>query len=248
VRRSWHKTMELQQGLGEREALAGRSSVHSAAVTSERTTAATAAVLVTLGLAAVSWGVTIDRMDGMDMGVDTELGSFGFFIATWIPMMAAMMLSGAAPAVARRARIDGAALAVPLFLCSYLAVWTLVGIGVYAVYEPHGTAVAGGLTIAASVYELTPLKRSWRRRCGEEGLSGLRFGVFCVGSSIGLMVMFVALGVMSITWMAVVAAVIVAQKVLPAKAAVDVPVALAIVGLGVLIVLAPSSAPGLTSM
>jgi predicted metal-binding membrane protein len=61
-------------------------------------------------------------------------------------------------------------------------------------------------------------------------------------------VMFVALGVMSITWMAVVAAVIVAQKVLPAKAAVDVPVALAIVGVGVLIVLAPSSAPGLTSM
>ena len=35
------------------------------------------------------------------------------------------------------------------------------------------------------------------------------------------------------------------QKLLPAKAAVDVPLAVAIVGLGVLIVLAPASVPGL---
>jgi predicted metal-binding membrane protein len=238
--------MKLQQGLAESESPAARPSTRSAAAMSARTAAA-AAVLTTLALAAVSWVVTIDRMDGMDMGVDTELGSFGFFIASWIPMMAAMMLPGAAPAVARRGRIDRAATGVPLFLCSYLAVWTLVGIAVYAVYRPHGTTVAGALTIAAGVYELTPLKHSFRRHCREDDLSGLRFGLFCVGSSIGLMVMFVALGVMSITWMVVVAAVIVGQKLLPAKAAVDTPVALAIVGLGVLTVLAPSSVPGLTS-
>ena len=35
------------------------------------------------------------------------------------------------------------------------------------------------------------------------------------------------------------------QKLLPAKAAVDVPLALAIVGLGILILLAPASVPGL---
>jgi predicted metal-binding membrane protein len=240
------ETMELPQVARESNAPSRQPPPRSAVVTSERT-AATAGVLATLAVAAVSWVITIDRMDTMDMGVDTELGSFGSFIATWIPMMAAMMLPGAAPAVARRARIDGAALAVPLFLLSYLAVWTLVGIGVYALYEPHGTAVAGALTVAAGVYELTPLKRTWRQRCGEKDLSGLRFGRFCVGSSIGLMVMFVALGVMSMTWMAVVAAVIVGQKLLPAKAGIDVPVALAIVGLGFLIVLAPSSAPALTS-
>jgi predicted metal-binding membrane protein len=209
-------------------------------------TGATAAAVTTLALAAVSWVVAIDRMDGMDMGVATEL-TFGFFIGAWIPMMAAMMLPGAAPAVARRVRIDSSALAVPLFLCSYLAVWTLVGIGAYAVYEPHGTTVAGALTIAAGLYELTPLKRTWRRRCREDALSGLRFGLLCVGSSIGLMVMFVALGVMSVTWMVVVAVVIVFQKLVPAKTAIDVPLALAIVGLGVLIVVAPSSVPGLTS-
>ena len=36
-----------------------------------------------------------------------------------------------------------------------------------------------------------------------------------------------------------------AQKLLPPKAAIDVPLALAIVGLGILIVIAPSSVPGL---
>ena len=42
-----------------------------------------------------------------------------------------------------------------------------------------------------------------------------------------------------------IAVVVLAQKLLPAKAAIDVPLALAIVGLGILIVIAPSSVPGL---
>jgi predicted metal-binding membrane protein len=53
------------------------------------------------------------------------------------------------------------------------------------------------------------------------------------------MLMLVALGIMSVTWMAVIAVLIVAQKLLPAIAAIDVPLALAIVGLGILIVMAP---------
>jgi predicted metal-binding membrane protein len=60
------------------------------------------------------------------------------------------------------------------------------------------------------------------------------------------MLMMVALGVMSFTWMSLIAVLVLAQKLLPARAAVDVPLALAIVGLGILIVLTPSSIPGLT--
>jgi predicted metal-binding membrane protein len=60
------------------------------------------------------------------------------------------------------------------------------------------------------------------------------------------MLILVALSVMSVMWMSVTAALVLAQKLLPAKAAIDVPMALAIVGLGVLIVIAPSSVPGLT--
>ena len=100
--------------------------------------------------------------------------------------------------------------------------------------------------IAAGVYELTPLKQHFRRRCRESVGSGFGFGLCCVGSSIGLMLVLVAAGVMSVTWMAVIAVLAAAQKLLPAKAALDVPLALAVVGLGILIVIAPTSVPGLT--
>jgi predicted metal-binding membrane protein len=205
----------------------------------------TAALTATLGLAAASWVVAVWQMSGMDMGVATGLGSFGFFVAVWVSMMAAMMLPGAAPAVVRRVHRGGGVPAVSLFVGSYLAVWTLVGLVVYAVYQPHGSAAAGVLVIGAGVYELTPVKQHFRRRCQENVRSGFGFGLCCVGSSIGLMLMLVAVGVMSVTWMAVTAGVVLAQKLLPPRAAIDVPLALAILGLGVLIVIAPSSVPGL---
>jgi predicted metal-binding membrane protein len=215
-------------------------------MTSTRTAATAAALTATLGLAAASWVGAVQQMDGMDMGVATELGPFAFFVALWVSMMAAMMLPGAVPAVLRHARVSGRVRAVPLFVGWYLAVWTLVGVAVYALYRPHGTSAAGALAIAAGVYELTPLKQDCRRRCRESVRSGFELGLYCVGSSIGLMLMLVALGVMSVTWMSLIAVLVLAQKLLPGRAAIDVPLALAIVGLGILIVVAPSSVPGLT--
>jgi predicted metal-binding membrane protein len=215
-------------------------------MTGARAAATTAALAATLGLAAVSWVISVRQMNGMDMGAASELGSFTFFVALWVSMMAAMMLPGATPAVLRHAHASGRVRAVPLFVGSYLAVWTLVGVAIYALYRPHGSLIAGAIAIAAGVYELTPLKRHFRRLCRESVRSGFQFGRYCVGSSIGLMLMLVALGVMSVTWMSVIAVLVLAQKLLPLKAAIDVPLALAIVGLGILIVLAPSSVPGLT--
>jgi predicted metal-binding membrane protein len=217
----------------------------SAATTGARTAATGAALVTTLGLAAACWVVAVRQMNGMDMGVATDLGSFGFFVALWAAMMAAMMLPGATPAAVRRGRASGVVRAAPVFVGSYLAVWMLVGLAVYAMYRPHGTFVAGMVAIAAGVYELTPLKRDFRRRCRESVRSGFEFGLCCVGSSIGLMLLLVALGVMSVTWMSLIAIVVLAQKVLPSKPAIDVPLAVAIVGLGVLIVLVPSAVPGL---
>jgi predicted metal-binding membrane protein len=215
-------------------------------MTSARKGATAATLAATLGLAAATWVLAVRQMNGMDMGAATELGSFGFFVALWVSMMAAMMLPGATPAVLKSARASGRVLTVPLFVGSYLAVWTLVGVVVYALYRPHGSFAAGAVPIAAGVYEFTPLKRHCRRRCRESVRSGFQFGRYCVGSSIGLMLVLMALGVMSVTWMSVIAVLVLAQKLLPLKAAIDVPLALAIVGLGILLVLAPSSIPGLT--
>jgi predicted metal-binding membrane protein len=211
-----------------------------------QTTAPSIAPAATLGLAAASWALAVDRMDGMDMGVATEIGSFASFVTAWVSMMAAMMLPGALPAVAMRARSLQPELAVPLFVGSYLGVWSIVGLAVYALYRPHGAAIAGAVTIAAGLYELTPLKRHCRRRCRESISSGLQFGLCCIGSSVGLMLMLPALGLMSVAWMSIVAVLIFGQKLLPPRASVDLALAIAVIALGVLVVLAPSAVPGLT--
>lgn len=204
-----------------------------------------AALAATLGLAAACWAVAVWQMHGMDMGIATRLGSFGFFAAVWMAMMAAMMLPGAVPAVLRRAHAHGGVRTVPLFVGSYLAVWALAGVVVYAVYQPHGTLAAGAVAIAAGAYEFTPLKQHCRRRCHDSTGSGLVFGLCCAGSSSGLMAMLVALGAMSIAWMTMITVLAGAQKLLPPKAAIDVPLALGLIGLGIWIVIAPASVPGL---
>jgi predicted metal-binding membrane protein len=222
-------------------------------MTTERDAAATrpsplvdaSAVVATVGAAALCWIVAIRQMNGMDMGVATTLGSFSFFIAAWAAMMAAMMLPGALPAALRNARERGHFAAAPLFAASYLAVWMLFGLAVYAVYQPHGTAVAGALTIAAGLYELTPFKRGSRQRCRVNS-SGVAFGLNCVGSSSGLMLLFVAVGAMSLTWMSVVAVLVVTQKLFPPRAVFDAAVASTIVAFGVAMLVVPSSVPGLT--
>jgi predicted metal-binding membrane protein len=160
-------------------------------------------------------------------------------------LMAAMMLPGAAPAVITQVRAKRSA---TVFAASYFAVWLVVGVALELLWPQHGFVVAGIVTIAAGVYELTPLKRECRRRCREEVGSGLGFGLNCVGSSIGLMVMFAALGVMSMGWMAAVAGVVIAQKLVPPARAVDVPLALAIVALGIAVAVEPSLVPGLETM
>ena len=61
------------------------------------------------------------------------------------------------------------------------------------------------------------------------------------------MAMLVSLGIMSITWMAMITVLVLGQKLLPANAAIYVPLALATTGLGILIVMARSTVPGLTA-
>ncbi len=208
-------------------------------------TASVAALAATLGLAAVCWAVVAHQMAGMDMGVMAPRGPFAPFIEMWVVMMAAMMLPGLTPTVLRRARNGGRARDVLLFVASYLVVWAIFGLPVYAVYRPHGALIAGLVTIAAGLYELMPLKQTCRSRCCSAGHSGFTFGLCCLGSSLGLMLMQVALGIMSIAWMVVASILVVGQKLLAPKPSIDRPIALAIILLGALIIVAPSSVPGL---
>lgn len=162
-----------------------------------------------------------------------------------------------------------------VFVASYLAVWVAYGLAAFAVYrgiaaahwsfiawDRDGPLVAGAAVAAAGLYELTRLKRACLKHCrgpmhfilggwrpGNRGafIMGIEHGGYCVGCCFGLMLILFALGAMSLTWMAIVTIVIFAQKVLPRAAALHVPLAAALVGLGVWIALAPESVPGLTA-
>jgi predicted metal-binding membrane protein len=214
-----------------------------------------------LAAAGVAWVVTVERMRGMDAGPGTDLGGLGWYLGIWVTMTAAMMLPSALPQVARLARRVPAL----LFAAGYVAVWTGYGLAAYGVFElatsfdtgwlawdEAGPYVAGGLIAAAGIYELTPLKRQSLGRCrtpehsGRAFRSGLAHGLDCVGCSGGLMLVLFAVGVMSLFWMAIVAAAIFAEKVLPQGLRLSHVVAIALVILGLWVAAAPASVPGLT--
>ena len=161
-----------------------------------------------------------------------------------------------------------------IFVLAYLAVWTLYGLAAYGLYrlvvhvggsffhwDRGGRWVAGAAIAAAGIYELTPLKSVCLRHCrsplhyvlggwrsGRVGAvrMGAEHGAYCVGCCWGLMIVLFALGVMSLTWMAVVAGLIFAQKVLPYGEALTKPFAILLIGIGIWVAAAPGSVPGLT--
>jgi predicted metal-binding membrane protein len=220
--------------------------------------------ILLLAAAALAWAVTVERMRGMDAGPGTDLGGLGWYLGIWVTMTAAMMLPSAIPAaahVARFARRNPTA----VFVGGYLAVWTIYGLGAYVLYralnsidtrwlawDERGPWVAGAVIVAAGVYELTGLKRRSLRRCrtggpsGSSMRSGFAHGVDCLGCSGGLMAVLFVLGMMSLFWMALVAAAVFAEKVLPHGARLATPLAVVLVALGVWVGVSPTSVPALT--
>ena len=232
-------------------------------------------IALLFGLATVSWWWTSDRMSGMDDGPWTGLGTLGWFVGVWVVMMAAMMFPSVAPTVALYSRMTRrrSALAPVLFVVGYLLVWTGVGVSAFALasagaalagdvlaWERAGRWVAGATLMAAAVYELTPLKDvclgkcrsplgfllgSWRD--GRRGAvrMGAGHGAWCVGCCWALMASLFALGVMSLGWMAVIAALIAAEKTLPWRRLATYGTAAILLCLGVLLLAAPQAIPGL---
>ena len=124
-----------------------------------------------------------------------------------------------------------------------------------------GRPVAGAILILAAGYELTPLKNvclgkcrsplgtllgSWRGGWSGALRMGVKNGAWCVGCCWALMASLFALGVMSVTWMAIVAGLIAFEKVLPWRRTATLGTAFVLLALGVLILAAPDALPGLT--
>jgi predicted metal-binding membrane protein len=224
-----------------------------------------AGVLLVAGLA---WWWTVERMAGMGAAPGTALGTLGWFTGSWVVMMAAMMLPSLAPTLAAyTARARGReSMGWLWFAAGYLLVWTAAGVVAYGVFElgksliagdlawhQAGRWVSGGVLAAAAAYQFTPAKRACLTRCrgqlserSDRGalLMGVRSGGWCLGCSWALMAALFALGVMSITWMVVIAALVALEKTGPWRSTARLATAtvLALLALGIFV--APGHVPG----
>jgi predicted metal-binding membrane protein len=225
-----------------------------------------------LVLAAVAWWFTVDQMRGMDAGPGAELGSLAWFLGVWLVMMAAMMFPSVAPTVALYSTMTKRRnpLAPLVFASGYLLTWTAAGLLAFVVsgagrrvcgealaWDRAGRWVAAGVLVVAAGYELTPLKAVCLRHCRSplgfllgswrEGLPGAlqmgaKHGAWCVGCCWALMGSLFALGVMSVAWMALVAALIALEKTLPWGRAATYGTAAILLLLAVVTAVAPGPA------
>jgi predicted metal-binding membrane protein len=208
------------------------------------------ALLILAGLgwwwSAVSAGdMSGDRMsmDGITMEPQPAM-SFAAFLVAWVAMMAAMMFPAVVPVVRlyARAAANGQAAPVAVFVGGYIALWAVVGIPAFFAWSrlneplmdgsPWAGRVAGGVAVAAGLYQLTPLKSVCLRHCRSPlsffmrhgkhldrptgaFVAGGRHGVFCVGCCWMLMALLVAFGAMQLAWMLVLAVLILLEKAAP---------------------------------
>jgi len=244
------------------------------ALSAVRTRLGLVALLFTL--AAIGWWWTADQMQGMDNGPWTGLGTFGWFLGVWVVMMAAMMFPSVAPTAALYSRMtrQRSPLSPLMFTSGYLFTWAGAGVLAFAIgvaitsmsgdflaWDGAGRWVAGGTLIVAAVYELTPMKDvclakcrsplgfllgSWRDGWSGAFQMGAKNGAWCVGCCWALMASLFALGVMSIVWMALVAGLIAVEKTVPWRRVAHGTAAV-LLALGVLLLVAPSAIPGLTT-
>jgi predicted metal-binding membrane protein len=116
-------------------------------------------------------------------------------------------------------------------LAASLAQWGFEWAGVVAQGSTvAGPALAGGILLACGLYQLTPLKRACLRRCRSPVdfiaafwrptalgafRTGLLHGAFCVGCCWFLMALLFAVGAMNLLWVAAIAVLVFAEKLLP---------------------------------
>jgi predicted metal-binding membrane protein len=219
--------------------------------------------------------VTAERMTGMDAGPGTDLGVLGWFTGVWVVMMAAMMFPALAPTVALYAKMTSARGPSRglLFAAGYLLIWGAAGVLAYALFRigrglfadslawrAGGQRFAAAVLFAAAIYELTPLKDVCLHKCrsplgfllgvwrdGPRGAleMGARHAAWCLGCCWALMAALFALGVMSLAWMALLAALITLEKTFPWRRAATWSTTVVLLALAAGLLAAPHAVPGL---
>ena len=184
-------------------------------------------------------------------------------VAMMVPSAAPMVLLFAAVNRRRRER-QGPFVPTGVFLLGYLVIWsgfsalaTLAQWGLHAgaLLSPtmaSNTPILGGaLLAAAGIFQWTPLKHAclthcrsplghlmteWREGSSGAFIMGLRHGGYCAVCCWALMSLMFVAGVMSLLWMAIIAAFVLVEKLAPAGRRVSRISGLLLIAWGVLMV------------
>ena len=158
-------------------------------------------------------------------------GSFLPLAGMWFAMMTAMMVPTVWPWVSAFNRLGGN---TTLFSGGYAAAWLFYSLAAAAIQMllPHELprALTASILLTAGVFQFAPLKRAclmhcrnpltyflvhWRNGAAGSFGMGMHHGLFCVACCWALMATTLAVGIMSIWWMAALAAVTFAEQVMP---------------------------------
>ena len=182
------------------------------------------------GMTMRTWGVT----DGVALFVMWTVMMIGMMLPSTSPVILLVLNS-------YRVRRDGqASLAAVMFVGGYALVWTafsaLAAGGQVALHRAAilsedmrlgSAAVSGVVLLIAGIYQWLPIKNRCLTQCrtplsfltqrwrpGVQGAfeMGVRHGTYCVGCCWLLMVLLFVLGVMNLIWIAVLAAVVLLEK------------------------------------
>ena len=227
----------------------------------------TTQTIVMMGVGALAWAGVIAYARQMGNGVGTMGIPLGEFMGMWSLMMTAMMLPAVAPVASLVIRTIGSdrTRRLILFAGGYLVVWAAAGIPAYFALRIVDDQVGGHPTVmrtiavvvlaVAGVYQLTPLKAVCLRHCRSPlgqllhygNVKGrardLRIAVhhagFCLGCCWGLMLLFVAFGVMNLWAMLGLAVIVVSEKLLRRGAIVSRLAGVVFIVLAVLVAASP---------
>lgn len=193
---------------------------------------------------AMGMGASMDMPMGMGMSVALLFLMWTVMMAGMMLPSAApgILLYGAL--VRKHAERGSALPAVWIFVAGYLLAWTAFSAAAaflqaalqhFALLDPmmasSSKPLSAALLAAAGLYQLTPLKERCLSKCREplaffmthwrSGTlgalrMGLSHGAYCVGCCAVLMLLLFAVGVMSLAWVAALAAFVLVEKLLPA--------------------------------
>jgi predicted metal-binding membrane protein len=228
-------------------------------------------VLAALAWGLLIWQAPMMNNQTMGMSAALFIAIWAvMMVAMMFPAAAPMILMFGAVYAGKR-RQEQPYVPTWIFVSAYLLVWVLSGVVAYFLAPgveklagqsmwlmENASRIAGVILVIAGLYQLSPLKNVCLSKCrtplqflltswhdGYVGAfrMGIEHGAFCLGCCWLLFVILFPLGIMNIAVMALVAALIFAEKALPLGRQISKLAGVGLIVYGVLVMFLPAALP-----